>query len=685
MTSSSQFYIKLLVQRPDSLYPMLHSSDEQVHLKAYNGLAFYHSLSDADSAMFYAEKALLLSEKLDNDLEKGSALRNMGNTYALNGDYSQALQNLMKALDIFEKEGEKRKIMEVYIGLCKLNYDLEDYETSLEYGKKFIALYQGEKAKGNTLASPYEYALLIGFLGGTPREAGNYPLAEAYFKEYLALSRNLEVPDDIHTVLVKSLAETFQSAGQYDSALKYTCLAREFLPGNAGIPSGLQTGYEGSIGNILLLMGRSDEALPYIKHSYFGNKSTGTYYYASHDARRLGYIYLAKQLYDSAGYWFNAGRDDLDSLKDMISRKQSETNQPEVFTGYQLVMTLNQTEILQRYYLSMVLIQKALAGLYKKTGDLDLAITHFEWMDLYKDSLNDIKDNIEERKLQVRFANDQMSQQIELVQKENDLKQTRLKNTRLVLFGMVAAGVLFSGIMFILFRQRRIREVQDKIMLEQRLMRSQMNPHFIFNSLASVQNFIVRQDDKNASIYLSRFSDLVRSILNHSREESITLEEEISTIENYLSLQKIRFPDKFDYTLDIDIGIDTETVMVPPMLAQPFIENAIEHGIRHKAGKGKIEIRIRHSNNRTIEQSNNRTIEQLIFEVEDDGIGRQKAQEILKKQNKDHKSLATIITRERIAALNRKSKKKITLEIIDLTDDLGQASGTLVRFVIPLA
>ena len=181
-----------------------------------------------------------------------------------------------------------------------------------------------------------------------------------------------------------------------------------------------------------------------------------------------------------------------------------------------------------------------------------------------------------------------------------------------------------------------------------------------------------KQDDTKASIYLSRFSELVRSILNNSIEEQITLEEELNTIENYLELQKVRFPDKFDYSIEMDEKIESESIFIPPMLAQPFIENAIEHGIKHKGSKGNIKVRFRLNN------------QNLIYEVEDDGIGRERSQEILHRQNKGHKSLATTITQERIKVLNKKLKHKIKLEIIDLKNDMGDAAGTKVVFDISL-
>lgn len=198
-----------------------------------------------------------------------------------------------------------------------------------------------------------------------------------------------------------------------------------------------------------------------------------------------------------------------------------------------------------------------------------------------------------------------------------------------------------------------------------------MNPHFIFNSLTSVQNFILQHDDIKASVYLSRFSDLVRNILNNSQVEMITLEEELNTVENYLELQRIRFPEKFDYSIEVDEILDPESIFLPPMLSQPFIENAIEHGIKSKGSKGHINVMFKKQNG------------SLVFEIEDDGIGRQMAQEILLKHDKDHKSLATYITRERIRILNKKLTQKISLNIIDLKNDLAEAMGTRVVFKIP--
>jgi len=208
-------------------------------------------------------------------------------------------------------------------------------------------------------------------------------------------------------------------------------------------------------------------------------------------------------------------------------------------------------------------------------------------------------------------------------------------------------------------------------LLQQKLLRSQMNPHFIFNSLTSIQSFITDRNPRNASRYLSMFAKLIRNILDSSTEEFVRLSDEITTIENYLELQKLRYADKFDYTIDVDEHIDDEAIILPPMLAQPFIENTIEHGFKYKDNKGKLKIRISSMNGF------------ISFEVEDDGIGRERAKEVLYKQNKDHKSLATTITYERIRVLNKKLKRKIQLHIIDLKNEENEPSGTKVQIEIP--
>jgi sensor histidine kinase YesM len=224
----------------------------------------------------------------------------------------------------------------------------------------------------------------------------------------------------------------------------------------------------------------------------------------------------------------------------------------------------------------------------------------------------------------------------------------------------------------LLIRQDKIRAQQRTVVLEQKLLRSQMNPHFIFNSMASIQDLIISRDARSAANYLSRFAGLIRNILDASLNETIPLTKEIETINHYLHLQKVRLEEKFDFSITKDEEFDDDRYRIPALLVQPFVENAIEHGIRHKKGKGNVKVEfLLHDH-------------WLSVVVEDDGVGRTKAREFEELKRKDHTSVSTNLIRERLKILNRKSRRKISLEIRDLYDEAGNAAGTRVEIVVPV-
>ena len=216
---------------------------------------------------------------------------------------------------------------------------------------------------------------------------------------------------------------------------------------------------------------------------------------------------------------------------------------------------------------------------------------------------------------------------------------------------------------------RQLKAARLNVELEQRLLISQMNPHFIFNSLSAIQSFMYRNQPEEAGNYLSSFSQLVRLILENSRSAFISLGQEVRTLELYLTLQKLRFPNKIDYAIEVDPNLLGADLWLPPMLAQPFIENSIEHGIMHKDGSGNIQVRF------MAEGSN------IMIVVEDDGVGLIKSKEINKSKRMSHTSYATSITRDRIKGFAGKYGKSAGVNIIDLSDHGSQ--GTRVEITIP--
>jgi hypothetical protein len=310
--------------------------------------------------------------------------------------------------------------------------------------------------------------------------------------------------------------------------------------------------------------------------------------------------------------------------------------------------------------------------LAKKTRQFDDA---FKFQQLYFASGDTLRAVQQGRQLELLMAEaeaEKTNQKIRALAQENELNRLKLTQNRFIFAGIAALVVIISLFLLLFFQRKRLKAEQKSISMEQRLLRAQMNPHFLFNSLASIQNYIINENTDQASIYLSRFSQLVRNILDNSVEEYVPVEKEIETVRNYLELQKVRYAGKFDFSIEVDEQIDEENMMIPPMLAQPFIENAIEHGIKHRETPGRINIRFR------LEDS------LIRFEVEDDGVGREKAQEIESSKDAKHRSMATSITSDRLAIINKKLKKKIRMEIVDLMDEEGKGIGTRVMFGIPV-
>ncbi len=249
-----------------------------------------------------------------------------------------------------------------------------------------------------------------------------------------------------------------------------------------------------------------------------------------------------------------------------------------------------------------------------------------------------------------------------------------IENDRIIIIAMGGVILIIVLLFIMIHRQGKLKYHQRILSLEQRLLRSQMNPHFIFNSLMNIQNFMLSNDVKKANNYLTRFARLVRSILENSREEFIRLEEEIHMLRNYLDLQKLRHDNKLDYEISIDEHITTEDILIPPMLAQPFIENAIDHGIMLKDGKGRVSIEICQNK------------EYLLVIINDNGVGRKESMARKEKTRKSQRSLSTLITRDRIELYNSKSKRKIELKISDIMDENEKnILGTSVKLKIPFS
>ena len=206
--------------------------------------------------------------------------------------------------------------------------------------------------------------------------------------------------------------------------------------------------------------------------------------------------------------------------------------------------------------------------------------------------------------------------------------------------------------------------------LEMQALRAQMNPHFIFNSLNSINRFILQNNKAQASEYLTKFSKLVRLILQNSQVSLITLENELEALQLYLELEAVRFDDHFEFKIIVEDELNAAGLKVPPLIIQPYAENAIWHGLMHKEEKGHLQIELYEEEN------------MLCCKITDDGVGRKKAVELKSKSASTHKSMGMQITANRITML-QKEKNSPTIKITDLILPDGTGGGTEVLIKIP--
>lgn len=324
---------------------------------------------------------------------------------------------------------------------------------------------------------------------------------------------------------------------------------------------------------------------------------------------------------------------------------------------------------------------RAISDVYAKTNNFALAHRYLKLYSDYSDSAKTIESSAKIAELNELYRSEQREQlisiqadSIERQKQEKALTSAKLENVQLknnlqayILTGLAIVLVLGGIIGFYRWNQTKIRQQQQEAEMNQTLLRTQMNPHFVFNAMSVIQSYIYENDTQNSSKFLINFSKLMRLILENSSKEFIPMETEVTILDKYLSIQKLRFEERFVYEIKTDQKLLDEGAIIPPMITQPFIENAIEHGRLHLKEDGFIHVHFFEKNN------------MLHITIEDNGVGRKGSQE--NKKGSDHKSMAMKITRDRIENLNKKYRSEGYMLIEDF--DKVKETGTKVLISIP--
>ena len=575
--------------------------------------AWAQNTNEIDSLNIEADKFL----DMNDSIEAAKLYYKIGKIYFSSGDNNTAMLYFEKTLNY----ADSALIILVYNQMGGVHIRKGELDKTMDLYKKAVVI---AEESGN---KKYEGMMLnnIGFLYS---EYDNQSKALEYYEK--GLEKRLEVND------TKGIAKSYNSIGRthfqlgnFEEANKFYEKSLEVFE-NEGFDHGAANVLN-NIGNVYLKMDDLKNALTY------HNKA----------------LKLRSKIDDLRGL--------AESYKNLtkiyLQKKDCKNAEITILKGIQYSKETSSIRMLNKFYYQLF-------NLYKTTGNTDLALNYYVKYTRIKDSLFSVESENRISELEIQYQTEKKEKQIEILNQETEFQKQKLKNQRLLLTSVIIiiVFVILLGILY--FRQNKLKSELKVEQNKQKLLRSQMNPHFIYNSLSAIQNFILSNDSMESVTYISEFSSLMRMVLENSRKDLITLKEDIDFVNFYLKLQKLRFSDKFDYLINVDEKINQETIKIPPMLTQPFIENAVEHGMRQIEKDGMIQLNYQIENN------------DLVISVIDNGKG------LNEKTESKHKSLATTITKERIENILKLLKVKIEMDIVEAFPE-SENKGLKVEFRIP--
>lgn len=312
----------------------------------------------------------------------------------------------------------------------------------------------------------------------------------------------------------------------------------------------------------------------------------------------------------------------------------------------------------------------SLAELHRNYGNTsDALATYRKYSEAVARNEAETEKRIQQRAGLIKTQRDigEISSYIAISKQEEQLAQAMVFRQKLIIYGLILIIVIIAVTSFFIYKSARASRTANQL-LALKSLRSQMNPHFIFNALNSVNHFVAQQDERAANKFLTEFSRLMRLVLENSQLDFIPLSKEKEIISLYLKLEHYRFRDKFDYEIAVDDEINSDTVEIPPMLVQPYIENAVWHGLRYRESKGFLSVKI--------EQQ----ADSIVITVSDNGIGRRRSAELKTENQQKHQSTGLRNIRERLEIINSVYRSRCRVEIHDISED----GGTVVTLYVPV-
>ena len=624
--------------KADSLISVLQRTQNDIDkAKLLNTIADTYKSSNPKLMLQYANEALTLSRKINFATAEGNALLNLGNTNIISGDYAKALTFFAEAQHLFETISEKEKL-ENKQGLAKA----------------------------------------LGSIGIVFSEQSNYGKALQYYLKSVKIYEEIK-DEEKCAKLYNNIGVVYQSQSSYFKALNYFVKAQKIQEKRKD--TNLGSKYT-NVGNSYLHQNDLAQAHYYYtkaKKEFDQNQNPralgewfnniGLYYKANHE------ISKAIESWNEAIKTFTSIDDKFGIADSYLYLSQLYLEQNNLEEAKQNAEKAMQFARELKVWEQIVLSEKLLSDVFSKQNNPSQALHHFKLYSQAKDSLTNeknIRKSVEEE-LTFDFEKREAIQQKEIEKKEL-LLQEQSKQSKMQLFFAALFGLLLFGIGFLIYNRIQLKKnltLQKELAeYEQKALHLQMNPHFVFNCLGSISSFIVQNGTDSAIKYLSKFSKLMRLTLEYSKESLIPIDKEIESLQNYLELEQLRFNNKFSFSIHKSDAIEDDMAL-PPLLLQPFVENAIIHGVIPKKEMGTIAIRF------NIEKEN------LVCTVEDNGIGFEQSK--LAKENTvlAHKSMALDITKKRLEMIEATTKQRTDFSIEELKNG-SEVQGTKVVLNLPI-
>lgn len=612
---------------------------DEVQYTIYRHLGFYHSsMQEFETARSYLKLALKKAKRI-RDLQKQSeAYRHLALNFMRFNSKDSSLFYSSKSINAARRSGSKTELAKAFNTTAQIYNFFGQVELSV--AKNLVALQLAQDVSNYLLLARY-----CREVGRSQRTILNLDDAEYYFRRSLGYSQIIDDRRQMALALT-NLASVQLDREQYDKSIKNANRSLQLLSTLKDL-NGL-----GATHNILGMVYKEreeyNEASINFNQALVYFESTNNREEIAEVYHNVGTVFKEQRRYQNALNYLNRSIE----IREQFGAK---------------------TQIYQTY--------RVIADVYKELNNSSMALEYMEKYLNYVDSNTTIQAATKIAELSESYRSEQrerlINDQADSIQRqrqEREMTAARLETTQLrnnfqmyIIIAFIIIMVMAGLILFYRWNQTQIKQRQREAEMSQTLLRTQMNPHFVFNAMSVIQSYIYDNDIENSSKFLVNFSRLMRLILENSPKEHIPMETEMEILSKYLAMQKLRFQERFEYKIEADEQLIQEGAHIPPMITQPFIENSIEHGQLHTIEGGFIKI------------SFQKVGTMLHITIIDNGIGRKASK--AKKKSSAHKSMAMEITAERIENLNKKFRTDGYLHIEDYNKE--EETGTKVLISLP--